>query len=577
MRTFRLAMAQMNPTVGDLDGNTHAILRLINEARALRVDLIAFPEMALTGYPLEDLLLKPGFIHDSLRSRDKVVAQARDIAVVLGCVDSNKHLYNAAALALDGRLAGIYHKICLPNYGVFDEKRYFVPGGECPVYVINGVSVGMNICEDIWYEVGPTEVQCRAGAELIININGSPYHAGKLESREQMLGRRAAHNKAIVSYTNMVGGQDELVFDGGSLVLDPYGMTLVRGCQFDEELVVVDLDMDTVTAARQEETQERHNSDELAHIGTASLVHISGHVDRGQPPELPRHRHRTLQPLEEVYSAIVTGTRDYVKKNGFQKVLIGLSGGIDSSLTAALAVDALGKENVVGVSMPSPYSSEGSIADAKLLAENLGIELQFISIERPFGSYLDILKAQFDGTESGVAEENLQARIRGNILMGLSNKFGWLVLTTGNKSELATGYSTLYGDMAGGFAVIKDVPKTLVYELSGYVNQRDRKDVIPQAVIDKPPSAELRPDQKDQDSLPPYDVLDLVLKAYVEEDLSHEEIVQKGIDAQTVKQVIRLVDHSEYKRRQAPPGVKITPRNFGRDRRMPIVNGYRQF
>ena len=578
MRTFRLAMAQMNPTVGDLDGNTRTILRLIGEARSLGADLIAFPEMALTGYPPEDLLLKPQFVQDSLKFRDQVVAQTQDIAVVLGCVDRNEYLYNAAAVACDGKLIGVYHKIYLPNYGVFDEKRYFEPGRECPVYVINGVGIGINVCEDIWYEVGPTEVQCVAGAELIININGSPYHAGKLDFREQMLAARAVHNKAIVSYTNMVGGQDELVFDGGGLVLDPHGQLLVKGCQFEEEMVVVDLDMDVVAAARQGEPQpQAKRPDELAQVGTSSVVRVSDYRDRGQRPELPKHRHTALQPLEEVYAALVMGTRDYVRKNGFQKVLIGLSGGIDSSLTAVVAVDALGKENVVGISMPSRYSSEGSIVDAKLLAENLGIEFQIIALEQAFSSYLDMLEPQFRGTEPGVAEENLQARIRGNILMGLSNKFGWLVLTTGNKSELATGYSTLYGDMAGGFSVIKDVPKTLVYELSGYVNQRDGREVIPQAVIDKPPSAELRPDQRDQDSLPPYDVLDAVLKAYVEEDRSHAEIVQMGFDPQIVQQVIKLVDHSEHKRRQAPPGVKITPRNFGRDRRMPIVNRYRQF
>ena len=577
MRTFRLAMAQMNPTVGDLDGNTRAILRLIDEARTRGADLVAFPEMALTGYPPEDLLLKPQFVQDSLRFRDQVVAQTQDIAVVLGCVDRDEHLYNAAAVACDGKLIGVYHKIYLPNYGVFDEKRYFEPGRECPVYVINGVSVGVNVCEDIWYEVGPTEVQCAAGAELIININGSPYHVGKRDFRERLLAARAVHNRAFVSYTNMVGGQDELVFDGGGLVLDPHGQPLVKGCQFEEEMVVVDLDIDAVRTARREEPQLGKNPDELAQVGTSSVVRVSDYRDPGHRPELPNHRHTALQPLEEVYATLVMGTRDYVRKNGFQKVLIGLSGGIDSSLTAVVAVDALGKENVVGISMPSRYSSEGSIVDAKLLAENLGVELQVIAIEHPFGSYLEMLEPQFRGTQPGVAEENLQARIRGNILMGLSNRFGWLVLTTGNKSELATGYSTLYGDMAGGFSVIKDVPKTLVYELADYVNRRDGREVIPQAVIDKPPSAELRPDQRDQDSLPPYDVLDAVLKAYVEEDRSHAEIVEMGFDPQIVQQVIKLVDYSEYKRRQAPPGVKITPRNFGRDRRMPIVNRYRQF
>ena len=579
MRTFRLAMAQMNTTVGDLDGNTDVILRYIDEARVLGADLVAFPEMALTGYPPEDLLFKPRFIQDSLRYRDEIVAHTQGIAVVLGCVDFGQHLHNAAAVAYDGKLVGVYHKIYLPNYGVFDEKRYFQPGCECPVYVINGVNVGVNVCEDIWYDTGPTEVQREAGAELIVNINGSPYHAGKQGFRERhILAPRATHNGVIVSYTNMVGGQDELVFDGGSMVLDHRGQLLLQGCQFQEELVVIDLDLDAVASARLEEPEpQRGSPDALRQVGTPTVIHVSDYRDRRVRPSLPQHQHRLLAPTEEVYTALVLGTRDYVQKNGFQKVLIGLSGGIDSSLTAVIAVDALGNENVVGISMPSRYSSEGSIGDAKLLTENLGIELRDIPIEPAFSTYLDMLEPQFRGTQLGVAEENVQARIRGNIIMALSNKFGWLVLTTGNKSELATGYATLYGDMAGGFAVIKDVPKTLVYELAGYVNKRQGREVIPKAVIDKPPSAELRPDQRDQDSLPPYDVLDPILKAYVEDDRSYTEIVDMGYDPQVVQHVIRLVDHSEYKRRQAPPGVKITPRNFGRDRRMPIVNRYRQF
>ena len=577
MRSFRLAMAQMNPTVGDLAGNTSAILRFIQEARDLEADLVVFPEMALTGYPPEDLLFKPQFIKDSLEFRDQIVAHTRGIAMVLGCVDSNEHLYNAAAVASDGKLISIYHKIYLPNYGVFDEKRYFEPGRECPVYVISGVHVGVNVCEDIWSAVGPTEVQCIAGAELIVNINGSPYHAGKGNERRQMLAARATHNRAIFSYTNMVGGQDELVFDGGSLVVDPRGELVVQGCQFQEELVVVDLDLDVVANARRDRSKVMNNPGELAQVGTSTVTHVSDSRDPGPRPQLSQHRHRVLAPVEEVYTALVVGTKDYVRKNGFQKVLIGLSGGIDSSLTAAIAVDALGKENVVGVSMPSRYSSEGSIVDAKLLTENLGIELLAIPIEETFRSYLDMLETTFQGTQPGVAEENLQARVRGTILMALSNKFGWLVLTTGNKSELATGYSTLYGDMAGGFAVIKDVPKMLVYDLAAYANGRDGRDVIPQSVIDKPPSAELRPNQRDDDSLPPYDILDPILKAYVEEDRAYSQILEIGFDTESVQRAINLVDQSEYKRRQAPPGVKITPRSFGRDRRMPIVNRYRQF
>ena len=577
MRSFRLAMAQMNPTVGDLAGNTTAILQFIQEACALEADLVVFPEMALTGYPPEDLLFKPQFIKDSLRFRDQIVSQTRGIAMVLGCVDPNEHLYNAAAVASDGKLIGVYHKIFLPNYGVFDEMRYFQPGRECPVYVISGVYVGVNVCEDIWSAVGPTEVQCVAGAELIVNINGSPYHAGKGNERRQILAARAAHNRAIVSYTNMVGGQDELVFDGDSMVVDPHGELVVQGCQFQEELVVVDLDMDVVADARRDRSKVMDNPGKLAQIGTSHITHVSDSRDPGPRPQLSQHQHRVLAPTEEVYTALVVGTQDYVRKNGFQKVLIGLSGGIDSSLTAVIAVDALGKENVAGVSMPSRYSSEGSIVDTKLLTENLGIELLVIPIEEAFRSYLDMLESTFQGTQPGVAEENLQARVRGNILMALSNKFGWLVLTTGNKSELATGYSTLYGDMAGGFAVIKDVPKMLVYDLAAYVNGRDGRDVIPRAVIDKPPSAELRPNQRDDDSLPPYDVLDPILKAYVEEDRAYSEILEMGFDPESVQRAINLVDQSEYKRRQAPPGVKITPRNFGRDRRMPIVNRYRQF
>ncbi len=578
MQSFRLAMAQMNPTVGDLAGNAETILRFIDEARTLGTDLVAFPEMALNGYPPEDLLFKPQFIQDSLQYLDRIVAQTQGIAVVLGYAEPNEHLYNAAAVACDGKLVGVYHKIYLPNFGVFDEKRYFEAGRECPVYVINGVHVGVNVCEDIWHGLGPMEVQCAAGAELIININGSPYQAGKVGERERLLAARAVHNRAIVSYTNMVGGQDELVFDGGSMVLDPNGRLIVQGCQFQEELVVVDLDMDAVAAARQEGPEPRRESaEELARVGTPAVIHVSDHRDAGAPTRLPQHQHKALAPTEEVYTALVAGTRDYVSKNGFQKVLIGLSGGIDSSLTAVIAVDALGKGNVVGVSMPSRYSSQGSIVDAKLLAENLGIELLVIPIEQAFGAHLEMLEPHFRGTQPGVAEENLQARVRGNILMALSNKFGWLVLTTGNKSELATGYSTLYGDMAGGFSVIKDVPKTLVYDLASFVNTGDGQRVIPQAVIDKPPSAELRPDQRDQDSLPPYDVLDPILKAYVEEDLTYAQILEMSYDAETVQQTISLVDRSEYKRRQAPPGVKITPRSFGRDRRMPIVNRYRHY
>ena len=578
MRTFRLAMGQMNPTVGDLEGNTAKILQAVDEARSLGADLVAFPELALCGYPPEDLLFKPQFIQDTRYYLDQVVAASREIALVVGFVDSQGDIYNAAAVAFGGNLVSIYHKMYLPNYGVFDEDRYFRAGDTCPVYVINGVGVGVNICEDIWYDVGPTTVQRDAGAEVIVNINGSPYHAGKGGFRERMLATRAADHELFVSYTNMVGGQDELVFDGGSAIFDQQGRLVVRGCQFEEDLVVADLDVEAVFNARLHDPRARkENSESLRQIGSAVKVHVSDPQDGVARPPLPQRERSILDPAAEVYAALVLGTRDYVRKSGFQKVVIGLSGGIDSSLTAAIAVEALGRENVVGVAMPSRYSSEGSIVDAKVVAEVLSIELIVIPIEPGFSAHLDMLEPQFRGSESGVAEENLQARVRGNILMALSNKFGWLVLTTGNKSELATGYSTLYGDMAGGFAVIKDVPKTLVYELARHLNTRYEKEVVPQSVIDKPPSAELRPNQRDEDSLPPYAILDPILKAYVEEDRSYGEILAMGYDEETVTRVVHLVDRSEYKRRQAPPGIKITPRNFGRDRRMPIVNRYRHF
>ena len=578
MRTFRLAMAQMNPTVGDLEGNTAKILQFIEEARSQDADLVAFPELALPGYPPEDLLFKPQFIQDNRRYLDKIIAASRGIAVVVGFVDTQGDIYNAAAVAYDGALAGVYHKMYLPNYGVFDEDRYFRAGHGCPVYLINGVGVGVNICEDIWYAVGPAALQRDAGAEIIVNINGSPYHVGKRGARERMLATRASDHELFVSYTNMVGGQDELVFDGASVVFDHHGEVLVRGSQFREELVLADLDVDAVFSARLHDPRPRKENPEiLRQIGTAVNVHVSDYQERGGRQPLCSVEPCVLEPVAEVYEALVLGTHDYLRKSGFSKVLIGLSGGVDSSITAAVAVEALGKENVVGVAMPSRYSSEGSIVDAKLLAENLGIELMTIPIEPTFAANLEMLEPQFRGTAPGVAEENLQARIRGNILMALSNKFGWLVLTTGNKSELATGYSTLYGDMAGGFAVIKDVPKTLVYEVCNYLNQRDGKETIPRSVIDKPPSAELRPDQRDDDSLPPYEVLDPILKTYVEEDRSYDDILALGYDAETVQRAIQLVDRSEYKRRQAPPGIKITPRNFGRDRRMPMVNKYKQF
>ena len=583
MRTFRLAMAQMNATVGDFDGNSERIITSIHEARALGADLIAFPELALPGYPPEDLLLKPQFIRENRERLGLIAAECRDIAAVVGYIDADADIYNAAALIHDGEIVGSYRKMYLPNYGVFDEDRYFAAGSECPVYTVNGSPVGVNICEDIWYATGPAVVQRAAGAELIVNINGSPFHAGKRAFREKMLATRASDNGLFVAYVNLVGGQDELVFDGASIIFGPDGEIVARASQFEEQLLIADLEVEAVFRSRLRDPRTRkERATDLAHIGKPVQIAVSDYAENTANPAIPYNNLRTCdaQPLDEtaeVYAALTLGTRDYVRKCGFGKVLIALSGGIDSTLVAAVAADALGSDNVVGITMPSRYSSEGSVLDAMALADNLGIELWTLPIEDAFSAYLDTLAPKFKGTEAGVAEENMQSRIRGNLIMAVSNKFNWLVLTTGNKSEMATGYATIYGDMAGGYAVIKDVPKQLVYELCRYRNTIGDAPVIPQSVIDKPPSAELRPDQKDEDSLPPYSVLDPILKAYVEDDYAFDDIVAMGYDPDIVKHIITLVDRNEYKRRQSPPGIKITPRNFGRDRRMPIANRYRPF
>jgi NAD+ synthase (glutamine-hydrolysing) len=575
MRRLRIGMAQINTTVGDFVGNTQKILEAMDEARSLDVDLLTFPELAICGYPPEDLLLKPQFIEENLRSRDKVVDNSSGLTIVVGFADAEDDIYNAAAVINDGKLVGVYHKIYLPNYGVFDENRYFQSGSECPVYIINGIGVGVNICEDAWYEAGPATAQAYSGAEVIVNISASPYHFGKGTFRERMLGTRASDSVTIIACNNLVGGQDELVFDGDSLVLDERGEVIARGKQFEEDLVVADLDVEAVFRRRLHDPRWRKAPlllEEARWRGTKVVV--SEAPSAAPKPPLPSRQLQVRSLPGEVYDALVLGTRDYVLKNGFEKVVIGLSGGIDSSLVATVAVDALGSSNVVGVAMPSRYSSPGSISDVKLLAQNLGIRLLTIPIETVFQAYLEVLAAPFEGTEPNLAEENIQARIRGNLLMALSNKLGWLVLTTGNKSETATGYTTLYGDMAGGFAVIKDVPKTMVYKLARHRNSVAGSELIPTAVIEKAPSAELRPGQKDTDTLPPYDQLDPVLTAYVEEDKSVEQIVAMGFDKGVVEQAARLVDRSEYKRRQAPPGIKITPRAFGRDRRLPITNRF---
>ncbi len=577
MRRLRIGMAQVNTTVGDFAGNTRKILKAIDDARVLGIDLLTFPELAICGYPPEDLLFKPQFISENLKALGKVISNSTGITIVTGFVDAKEDIYNAAAVIHDGRLVDIYHKIYLPNYGVFDENRYFQAGKNIPVYKIADIGIGVNICEDIWYEVGPAKVQAYSGAEVIINISASPYHAGKGDDRRKMLSTRATDNMAIIVYNNLIGGQDELVFDGNSMILDEKGELIAQGKQFEEDLLVADLDVEAVFRARLHDPRWRKVSSIPldAELCQVTRITIS---DKALSPDKPPLSPKQIQPQDrpaEIYAALVLGTHDYVQKNGFQRVVIGLSGGIDSSLVATIAVDALGASNVIGVAMPSPYSSAGSIADAKALTKNLGIKLLTIPIDKILQSYMDTLAGNFQGTTPDVTEENIQARIRGNILMALSNKFGWLVLTTGNKSEMATGYATLYGDMAGGFAVIKDVPKTTVYELSRYRNAISPQALIPVSVIDKAPSAELRPDQKDSDSLPPYDTLDPILTAYVEEDKSIEQIMNMGFDQETASKTARLVDRSEYKRRQAPPGIKITPRAFGRDRRLPITNRFK--
>jgi NAD+ synthase (glutamine-hydrolysing) len=568
----------MNPTVGDLEGNARKVIHYVQEARRLGADVVAFPELAIPGYPPEDLVLRLSFVRDNVRALLDVVSACRGITAVVGFIDQpsargelDDDVYNAAAIIHDGRLAGVYHKQRLPNYGVFDEVRYFQAGKECPVFTLGPVGIGVNICEDIWYPGDPTRTQALAGAQVIININGSPYHMGKRYVREQMIATRASDYAVAVCYVNMVGGQDELVFDGGSMVVDAQGHLLARASLFEEELLVCDIDVGDVMRLRLRDPRRR--MERWQYQATAPVIPLApAPAGQPRPPLTPR----IAPPLaleEEVYKALVVGTRDYVRKTGFQDVLVAMSGGIDSSLVTCIAVDALGPQHVMGISMPSRYSSEASVADARQLAQNLGIRFLIIPIEPAHQAYLDMLAEPFAGTPPGVAEENIQARIRGNIVMALSNKFGALVLTCGNKSEMATGYATLYGDMAGGFAVIKDVPKTLVYRLARYRNSISP--VIPENVFLKPPSAELRPGQTDQDTLPPYEVLDPILQAYVEEEKSPQEIMAMGFEPEIVAKVIHMVDRNEYKRRQAPPGVKITPRAFGRDWRLPIANRYR--
>ena len=562
MPSIRVSIAQINTSVGDLEANQSKIISYIEKARQDKSDVIIFPELTVTGYPPEDLLHKTYFVDQNMASAEKIAEATKDICAVYGFVESQNGLYNSAAIAHNGKLISTYQKQLLPNYGVFDEKRYFKHGKSTKIYSICGVNIGINICEDIWSHSGPIKEQSDSGAELILNINASPYHVNKQFERTTMLSRRAKDNNVHIVYVNMVGGQDELVFDGGSVVLDPEGSTLHGGHLFMEMLETYDLDITTRNQVNTPNVERIFISDKSDDI-TSEIY--------STPTARP------MDEIEEIYNALVLGTRDYVLKCGFKKVLIALSGGIDSSLVAAIAAKALGPENVIGLSMPSIFSSDGSKSDAKELSENLGLELRTIQINPIFESFTASLSNEFMGTEWDATEENIQSRIRGNLVMAMSNKFNWLVLTTGNKSEMAVGYATIYGDMAGGFSVIKDVPKSTVYDLCDYINRSEIDPIIPLTVINKPPSAELRPDQKDSDSLPDYSILDPILQMYIEEDMSIESIVNQGFTRPTVSEIIKLVDKNEYKRRQSPPGVKITSKNFGRDRRMPISNRFKSY
>ncbi|MCI0433062.1 MAG: NAD+ synthase [Gemmatimonadetes bacterium] len=573
MARLRIGLAQINATVGDLEGNASKVAAMIDGARDGGVQFLAFPELCVSGYPPEDLLLKPAFVDACRRTVERLANRTHGLTAVVGFPERASDLHNAAAVLHDGSWAATIRKQRLPNYGVFDELRYFKPGAEERIFFAGGAWVGVSICEDIWLPDGPVARMAAAGADVIVNINASPYHRGKWRERQRMLATRAADYGVAIAYVNLIGGQDELVFDGGSLVIDPMGEIVAESEMFEEALLICDVELEQVFRARLHDPRRRHEVMRVPRSVERSV--LSSAMQSATTPMVRRDGPVHHDDVEEAYRALVLGTRDYVRKNGFRSVVLGLSGGIDSSLVAVIAVDALGADAVTCVSMPSRFSSEGSRVDACALAKTLGIRFLSIPIEPVHASLLDVLAGTFEGCRQDMTEENLQARVRGTLLMALSNKFGWLLLTTGNKSELATGYTTLYGDMAGGFAVIRDVPKTLVYALARWRNQQSERAPIPLSVLEKPPSAELRPDQKDSDSLPPYDVLDPILELYVEDDRSIPEIVDAGFDETIVRRVAMLVDGSEYKRRQAPPGVKITPRAFGKDRRLPITNAYR--
>lgn len=571
---MRVALAQINTTVGDIWGNVEKAVDTLESVVSSGADIVAFPELTIPGYPPEDLLLRPDFIEDNLKALEEFAARVPEgVVAAVGFVDLAGDLYNSCALVSGGRVLHRYHKHYLPNYGVFDENRYFREGEGAFVLRTDGALVGVSVCEDIWYPGGPAREQALAGAGVLLNISASPYSRQKGVFRERMLGVRASDYGCYVLFCNLVGGQDELVFDGHSVAIDPGGRLLARAKQFQEDLLLVELHPEEALIHRLHDPRPRKESPSKS----LQIVDAEFRREDSTPPEPYEHRIEPLLPEEgEVFDALVLGLRDYFRKNGFSRAVLGLSGGIDSSLSAVVAARALGPENVTGVLLPSRYTSKGSNTDALALAKNLGIDVQEIAIEPAFGAYREMLEGAFKGLPEDVAEENIQSRIRGNVLMALSNKFGWIVLSTGNKSEMSVGYSTLYGDSAGGFAVIKDVPKTLVYRICRHINEREGREIVPDSVLTKEPSAELRADQRDTDSLPPYDVLDPILEAYIEEDKGVGEIVASGYDEEDVRRVVRLVDAAEYKRRQVPIGIKVTSRAFGRDRRMPITNRYRE-
>lgn len=570
MRRLRVATCQINTVVGDIDGNVARVMDVLEELETQAVDVAVFPELTVCGYPPEDLVLKPGFVEDCMEAVQRIASRTKKTAVVFGSVEGGRDIFNTAYLAVDGAVQLTHHKRLLPNYSVFDERRYFTPGtAPLELAEIRGVKVGLAVCEDIWSATGPLVDLASGGAEVVLVPNASPYRKGKALGRDVMISSRSVDNSCAIVYVNQVGGQDELVFDGGSVIFDHEGQMLARAPQFREDVAVTDLDIKPAYRKRRLDPRGQELPSPQLPV-TVLSVH-----ERVAEPPIQGHIDDLTEPLQEVWEALVLGTRDYVRKNGFKTVGIALSGGIDSTAVVTLAVDAVGAENVNAVLMPSRFSSDHSVTDSEKLCKNLGVDYRTIAIEPGHQAFLDMLAPSFEGMEDDTTEENLQSRIRGVMMMGLSNKLGWLILTTGNKSEGSVGYSTLYGDTAGGFAVIKDVYKTLLYDLCRWRNEAAGKEVIPVSVIDKAPSAELRPDQRDDQSLPSYDVLDSILEGYVENDLTATELIARGHDEAIVRRIVRLVDLAEYKRRQSPLGIRISSKAFGRDRRVPITNRYR--